>query len=95
MDGDHLINSEQACDLQAEAQQSGILLMWTVTHNTADYGNLWTARPQAIQQGKIPISFPFVLLADTLEDLRASLPPNLDNITRAPADDPVIVEVWL
>ena len=93
MDGDHPISHAQAIELQLEIQQAGSLPMWTITHGTADYGELWVARPQAIHKQLVP--FPFVLLGKTLEAVRASLPPGLTRMIRQPGDDPVIVEVWL
>lgn len=36
-----------------------------------------------------------VALADTLEGIRATIPPNMTRMPRSLRDDPVIVEVWI
>ena len=36
-----------------------------------------------------------VALADTLEEIRAKIPPNMTKLPPMKEDDPVIVEVWI
>jgi hypothetical protein len=36
----------------------------------------------------------YVLVADTLADVRAQLPPMLDRSERQPTDLPEVVEIW-
>ena len=36
-----------------------------------------------------------VALADTLKDIRKTIPPNMTRIPRNEKDDPAIVEVWI
>ncbi len=37
----------------------------------------------------------YVMLADTLAEIQAMLPPDLERSLRLPADPPEVVEVWL
>jgi hypothetical protein len=37
---------------------------------------------------------PYVLLADTLDEMRAALPPGLHHSDRTPADPDDLVELW-
>jgi hypothetical protein len=39
-------------------------------------------------------ALPYVLVADTLEELRAQLPAGLTYSERQPADAPEVMEVW-
>jgi len=65
------------------------LPMWVITHNTK-----YVARPHLTSSGGVR-AFKHYMLADTLEAIRAMLPPGLVCIPRYVDDDPVIVEVWL
>jgi len=87
---------EQAITLQHETAAAGLLLLWTITTNTADYGAAFVARPHIIvPKGRGPFPLDFVLVCDTLNGLRAALPPGLINLGREPGDLPVVVETWL
>ncbi|HJS84418.1 MAG TPA: hypothetical protein VJ779_03065 [Acetobacteraceae bacterium] len=37
---------------------------------------------------------PYVLVADTLAEIRAQLPPHPARAERQPADPPEVVEIW-
>jgi hypothetical protein len=37
---------------------------------------------------------PYVLVADTLAEIHAQLPPHLVRAGRQPADPPEVVEIW-
>jgi hypothetical protein len=68
--------------------------MWVVYRpTTTDHPGKWLARlhlslpqPQATNE---------VIFGETLEDVRAQLPPGLTNIGRMEEDDLVIEEVWV
>lgn len=92
MTRDKLLTKETAQVLHNECRMVG-LVMWTVTHNTADYGERWVARPFIIA-GLPTLGLDEVLVADTLEELHQLLPAGLVRLHRDPDDDPVIVEVW-
>lgn len=94
LSGDYRITPEQAWTLQYEMQNHGYLLIWTVTHNTKDYGDKWIARLSTLKGGDSE-TLRYVMIADTLEKLREGLPPGLTCLPRQDADEPVIVEVWM
>lgn len=70
----------------------GDLWIWTVTTGVRDYPGLFCARPGSIKRNA---TLPFVLLAASLDAVRALLPFGLDRLDRHEADDPVVVETWL
>jgi hypothetical protein len=68
--------------------------MWTIYRpTTRDYPGRWIARLHLSLPTPEPTQY--VILADTLEALRARLPLDLTRLARNPEDDPVIEEVWL
>jgi hypothetical protein len=78
--------------VQQSAHERGDLLVWTICASPADYPGKFTARPHS-SRSNLPMQF--VLTADSLDDLRAMLPPGLAHMTRDHEDHPVIVESWL
>ena len=67
---------------------------WTVYERPLDYPDGYVARRWVIGSGgAVPTNDMFV--ADTLDELRALLPPGLFCLLRQPGDDPKIVEVWI
>lgn len=76
------------------ASRAGRLPMWVVCRPTvSDYPGKWTARMWRTLPE--PMSTQFLLMHDTLEDLRGLLPPGLARLERNPDDDPVIEETWI
>jgi len=72
-----------------------LLEMWTVCSHPSDFPNNYTARRSVIHQGHVEMTGD-VILGDTLAEVRNEMiMRGLTNIPRNPADDPVIVEVWL
>ena len=67
--------------------------MWTVTWNTSDYPRKAAVRPRYIDRHVHML--PAVLLADSLDEVRAQLPRGLMRLERTPYDDARIVEVWV
>jgi hypothetical protein len=94
MQGDIMLTPETAVELQRQAIAQGRLALWTVTWNASDYPKQAAARPHLVGAGKQSV-VSAVLLADSLDELRNSLPPGLTRMERQPNDDPVIVEIWL
>ena len=71
------------------------LSMWTVYDRPKDYPTLFVARRSELRSlGKIATTED-LRLAETLDDVRAKLPPGLYRLDRMPGDDAKIVEVWL
>jgi hypothetical protein len=85
---DHVITPEMAATLYAEAIERRELPAWIVFQDEPDYpgkviARLATDTPTA-----------YVLVADTLTELRAMLPLGLRVTKRQPADPPEVVEMW-
>lgn len=95
MEGDRRITTREAHALHAKATQAGSLVIWTVTNQTDDYGDLYVARPSFIAAGGKIISLHSVLIAGNLEALRDMAPIGTSIMQRATGDDPVILEVWI
>ena len=93
MDGDVLITTEIAAELCHRGHQQAMLVMWTVTWNTSDYPRKAVARPQYV--GRDVQMLNAVLVADSLDELRALMPCGLSQMDRLPGDHPVIIEVWM
>jgi hypothetical protein len=91
------ISPDQAEAFQQKTLYEGYLVIWTITFRTRDFGNRYVARPTVIDSSDEPRprDEDGYLIADTLEALRAKLPQGLSWMDRKPADDPVIVEIWL
>jgi hypothetical protein len=71
-----------------------VLTIWVIYQNPKDHPGKWVLRPQyATPQGIV--ADPGCAVGNTLEDVRACLPPGLVKLTRHVDDDPVIYETWL
>lgn len=70
------------------------LTIWVVYDHPKDFPDKWVLRPQrARRDGTIEAGPAF--LADTLDEIRALVPPFLHRLPRFPDDDPVIAETWI
>ena len=70
------------------------LEMWTVYDRPSDYPESFVARKTVVGASAVTMTRE-MFTADTLDELRALLPPGLYRIHRYEQDDPKIVEVWL
>jgi hypothetical protein len=86
------MSDPDAAAIQRGSHEIGDLLVWTICESPKDYPGRFTARPHSARSSK-PLAF--VLVADSLDAIRALLPPGLACLMRNPNDDPVIVETWL
>ena len=68
-----------------------VLTIWTIYKHPRDYPTKWVLRADDVPGGRRD----FIALADTLEEIRAEVPPFLHRMPRNPADDPVIYETWI
>lgn len=93
MQGDILLDPDEAQEMHNSTTDTEGLLMWTVTWNSSDYPRQAVARPHLI--GRELQALREVVVADSLNELRKKLPAGLTKIDRDPEDDPVIIEVWL
>jgi hypothetical protein len=95
-----IIDQAQAIDLHQRLHAAGILPLWVVCFDPADFPNLAVARPQYGSrdptQGFLGvIALRECLVAPTVEAVRALLPPFLTRMDRDPHDQPQIREIWL
>lgn len=92
--GDHMTMTDAgAASLTGRLQAQGNLPMWTIYDHPTDYPDGFIARLfLTLPDLRITRS---VVVAPTLSALRARLPMGLVCMTRAPDDDPRIVETWL
>ena len=85
---DQIIDTVMARSIQKDAARSHPLLAWVVTQDEAAYPGQYAAR---LVTDNVT---PYLLLADTLGELHAKLPPGLERSDHQPADPGVVVEVW-
>lgn len=70
--------------------------LWTVYRRPCDIPDAeFVARRYTIEPGRRTLADLEYLVAETIDELRAKLPPGLVRLDPMPGDDPVIVEVWL
>ena len=61
-----------------------------IYQNPDDYPGKYVAR---VWDADEPTSL--IAIAETLEAVRETIPPNMHRLHRRPDDDPIIVEVWI
>lgn len=77
-------------------QNNNALPIVTVYHGTLDYGDKYVARVYAVERGNSePINTGCVYAADTLEAVRAEIPPTMVRLDRDPLDELTVVESWI
>ena len=74
--------------LHVDACRSHALVGWVVTRDPPGYPDRVVARLVTETPS------PYVLVADTLAEIHAQLPPFLARAERQPADPPEVVEIW-
>ena len=85
---DQIIDPATARSLQADVDRTHALSGWIVMRDPPDYPGRFSARLTTDRQT------PYVLLADTLGELQAMLPPGLIRSDRQPGEPPEVVEIW-
>ena len=86
---DQIVDAAMARSLHADASRTRSLVAWVVERDPPQHPDKVTARLTT------DVSSPYVLVADTLAEIHAALPPALERSARQPADPPDVVEVWL
>jgi hypothetical protein len=71
-----------------------VLTMYTIYFNPLDYPGRYVVRGFFIESGKVEPG-ELCVVADTLEQARAAVPPGCAQIARDPDDEPQIVETWI
>lgn len=84
--------SDQEPHDQDDDQDGAAPLIWTVHVDPEHYSARYVAIPAAPDHTsrKLPVA----LMSDTLDGLRAMLPPGLTRLERHPLDDATVVESW-
>jgi len=85
---DQIIDATMATGLHADARRAHRLVGWLVTRDPPEYPDKVVARLVTDAPS------PYVLVADTLGEIHAALPPNLVRSNRQPANPPEVVEIW-
>lgn len=85
---DQIIDAEMARSLHADAVRTHPLVGWIVMRDPPDYPGKFVARLVTATAS------PYVLAADTLGEIHASLPPDLTRSDHQPSDLPDLIEVW-
>jgi hypothetical protein len=70
------------------------LPMWTVFERPDDYPDGFIARLFLVRHSVVRATTT-VVFGDTLDDVRAQLPPDLYNLGRQAGDKPSVVETWI
>ena len=85
---DQLVDAAMARALRADACRSHALVGWVIMQDPPEYPGKVVARLVTETPS------PYVLVADTLAEVHAQLPPYLTRAERQPADPPEVVEIW-
>ena len=85
---DQVIDAAMARALHADACRNHPLVGWVVMRDPPEHPDKVTAR--LVTEAPIP----YVLVADTLAEVHAQLPPYLTRAERQPGDPPEGVEIW-
>jgi hypothetical protein len=72
-----------------------LLTIWVIYKNPRDFPGKWVLRGQDAISGGGVQPHETARFADTLEGVRAHLPPGLVLLSRHPDDDPAIYETWI
>lgn len=88
MSSDQVITPEMARAIHADAVRGHALVGWVVWEGEDQHQGKLVAR---LVTGSSPV---YVLVADKLGELRATLPPGLERSERQPADPPGVIELW-
>jgi hypothetical protein len=84
---DQIIDAVMARSIQTDAARTHPLLAWLIIRDE-EYPGQFAARLVT------DAATPYILLAETLGELHARLPPGLERSDRQPADPPDVVEIW-
>lgn len=69
------------------------LAIWTIIERPSDYPDEFIARKWIVAEG-VAAPTGDIVTGPTLQSVRDQIPPGLYCFTRAPEDDPNIVESW-
>lgn len=97
---DHVFNLVTAADCHAQMLADGKLPFWVVCYNTRRYPHIYHARIWSVPahgNGTVvqPVAYAAILVAPTLDAIRALLPEGLVHMERAKDDPWDLVERWM
>ena len=85
---DQIVTAEIAQQLHAEALRTRGMAVWIVMDD-------WVAYPGKLMARLVTTEpTPYVMLADTLDEMRTALPPGMYRSDRSPADPDGLLELW-
>jgi hypothetical protein len=76
------------------ARHPRVLELWTVYRHPRDYPDKFVAR-MSLATSPEPTRTNEMFVADSLDEVRALLPPGLHCLQHLTEDDPVIIEIWV
>ncbi len=85
---DQIIDAMMARSIHADTADKNVLAGWIILRDPPEHPGKFVAR--------LATTHPtiYVMMAETLAELQAMLPPGLERSPRQPADPPEVVEVW-
>ena len=89
MHDDQIIDPITARALQSDVSRTHALSGWVVLRDPPDFPDRFVARLVTSARHTN-----YVLIADSLAELQAMLPPHLVRSERQPAEPPEVVEIW-
>jgi hypothetical protein len=87
-DQDQIIDTTMARSIQSDVARNHPLTAWVISQDQDAHGGQFVARLVAEEPTL------YVMLADTLAELQARLPPALERVDRQSSYPPEVVEIW-
>jgi len=85
---DQIIDAVMARSIQADAAKTHVLFAWIILKDQANYPGKFIARLATMRPTL------YVIVANTLAEIRVMLPPGLERSAREMTDPPEVVEIW-
>jgi hypothetical protein len=85
---DQIIDAMMARSIQADAVKAHVLFAWIILKDQANYPGKFIARLVTMHPTL------YVIVANTLAEVQAVLPPGLERSAREMTDPSEIVEIW-
>jgi hypothetical protein len=85
---DQIIDAAMATGLHADACRAHALVGWIIMRDPPEYPD------KVITRLVTDAPTPYVMVADTLAEIHAVLPPHLVRTGRQPVDPPEVAEIW-
>lgn len=87
---------EQGPDVVTEKNDDIVITQYVIYERPAEFPNHWVVLAWDVVSGQLePVPHGEVVLTDSLDAARATVPPGHTRIGRNPSDEQTIVEVWV